>query len=115
MPWVRATRHLGEFLVAAAPQTVSPTGIASGEAFGSPTVTLKVTPDGIASAEAFGSPTIQKASLENTAEGGSNGTTVTVGNSGGASGDPFDIVSIGGSSAIVFDNAHVHDGSLAYK
>lgn len=44
-------------------QTVSPTAIASAEAFGSPTVTpgpVTVSPTGIASAEAFGTPTVSQ-------------------------------------------------------
>jgi len=49
----------------------------------------------------------------NSAEGGSNGTTVTTGNSGGASGDAFDLVTIGTTGAITFDNAFAHAGSLA--
>jgi len=41
--------------------TISPTGIASGEAFGTPTITpgaVTIAPTGIASGEAFGTPTI---------------------------------------------------------
>lgn len=37
-------------------QTVSPSGIASAEAFGTPTFGITVSPSGIASAEAFGTP-----------------------------------------------------------
>lgn len=37
-------------------QTVTPTGISTGEAFGTPVVQQNVTPSGIASAEAFGTP-----------------------------------------------------------
>lgn len=37
-------------------QTVTPTGISTGEAFGTPVVTQEVVPTGIASAEAFGTP-----------------------------------------------------------
>lgn len=54
----------------------------------------------------------------NSAEGGTNGTTVTGGaggNSGGASGDYFDSVTIGTGSALTFDNAQAAHGSLAYK
>lgn len=55
--------------------TVSPTGIASAEAIGSPTVstTITVSPTGIASAEALGSPTIS--------------TTITVSPNGIATGE----------------------------
>lgn len=44
------------------PETISPTSIASGESFGNPTIVLDnsitVTPNSIASGEAFGSPTV---------------------------------------------------------
>ncbi len=51
----------------------------------------------------------------NNAEGGSNTTTVTTGNSGGSSGNAFDAVSIGVGSGLVFDNAQAAHGSLSYK
>jgi hypothetical protein len=50
----------------------------------------------------------------NTAEGGSNGTGVTVGNSGGTSGTAFDVVTIDASAAAAFDNTHPAHGSLSY-
>lgn len=56
----------------------------------------------------FVNPTI---SLSNTAEGGSDGTTVTTGNSGGGSGDAF--TAVGGTPQ--FSNAVVKRGSLAYR
>lgn len=49
------------FTSPAGPATISPTGISSAEAFGSPTVTagaVTISPSGIASAEAFGTPSI---------------------------------------------------------
>lgn len=58
------------------------------------------------------------AQLSNTFEGGSNGTTITTGNSGGVSGDAFNLINIdapGSGGAITFDNTHVHSGSLAAK
>jgi hypothetical protein len=55
----------------------------------------------------------------NTAEGGTNGTTVTggaAGNSGGLSGRFLDLVTIGDATAtLIFDNTHAAHGSLAYK
>lgn len=49
----------------------------------------------------------------NSAAGGTNGTTVTTGNSGGASGTAFDVVNLfGAGAALVFDNAH---STMAYK
>jgi len=52
----------------------------------------------------------------NTAEGGSNGTTVLTSNSGGASGVAFDSVTAPPVDAVLaFDNTHVAHGSLAYK
>lgn len=49
-----------------------------------------------------------------TAEGGSNGTGITTGNSGGASGDAFDSVSLGSGATAVYDNTHVR-GTLSAK
>lgn len=40
----------------------------------------------------------------NSFDGGSQGTTITTGNSGGASGTAFNVVTIGGSSTEVFDS-----------
>lgn len=53
--------------------------------------------------------------LDNCAEGGSQGTTVTTSNSGGASFDPFDEAVIGANMAMIFDNAHPAHGGLGYK
>src|SRR5215218_2907628 len=50
----------------------------------------------------------------NTLEGGSNGTTITAGNSGGTSGDAFDSVVIATNDSLVFDNAHAKE-TLALK
>lgn len=50
--------------------------------------------------------------LNNSAEGGSNGTTVTAANSGGASGDAFN--SVVGTPTITFDNTQAL-GALSYK
>lgn len=52
--------------------------------------------------------------LNNTAEGGTNGTAVTTANSGGASGTAWDTVTIGGGAAVTYDTTHVY-GALAYK
>jgi hypothetical protein len=52
----------------------------------------------------------------NTAEGGSNGTTVLTSNSGGASGVAFDSVTAPPVDAVLaFDNTHAAHGTLAYK
>ncbi len=52
----------------------------------------------------------------NTAEGGTNGTTVTAANSGGLSGTAFDLVTISDATAtLIFDNTHPAHGALAYK
>jgi hypothetical protein len=52
----------------------------------------------------------------NTAEGGSNGVTVTAANSGGLSGVPFDTLVIGDATAtLTFDNTHPAHGALSYK
>lgn len=52
---------------------------------------------------------------ENTAEGGSDGTTVTAANSGGASGDPFTSVSIGTGAGLTFSNLQEAHGALSYR
>jgi hypothetical protein len=55
------TARSANLVLAVAPKlgtTVSPTGIATGQAFGVPTVTLSVQPTGITSAEAVGAPTV---------------------------------------------------------
>ena len=53
--------------------------------------------------------------LSNNAEGGTNGVTVTTGNSGGSSGNAWDVVTIGASGTFVYDNAQIAHGSLSYK
>lgn len=50
----------------------------------------------------------------NNAEGGTNGATVTVANSGGASGTAFSSLSIGTGATFAYDNTHAR-GTLAYK
>jgi hypothetical protein len=53
--------------------------------------------------------------LNNSAEGGTNGTTVTVANSDATSGTAWDTVTIGsGGAALTYDNTHTY-GTLAYK
>ena len=47
----------------------------------------------------------------NNAEGGSNGTTVTTGNSGGASGTAFDSI----TNTHTFSSSSPYDGSLSYS
>lgn len=54
--------------------------------------------------------------LKNNAEGGTNGTTVTTGNSGGASGDPWDAVFLSnGAGTVVYDTAQSAHGGLAIR
>lgn len=55
------------------------------------------------------------ARYQNTAEGGTNGVTVTAANSGGASGDAYTTVTIGAGGTLIFDNTHAAHGSLSYK
>src|SRR6478672_10771565 len=52
--------------------------------------------------------------LVNTAEGGSNGTTITTGNTGGASGNAATSVTTAGAVAI-FDASKVAHGTLSYQ
>lgn len=49
----------------------------------------------------------------NTLEGGTNGTTVSTGNSGGASGDAFDLASAGSGATVAFENAQKAHGALS--
>lgn len=49
----------------------------------------------------------------NSFEGGSDGTTITTGNSGGASGDAFDAVSIGASGTFKFSTVQEAHGALS--
>lgn len=51
----------------------------------------------------------------NTAEGGTNGTTVTPANSGGASGDAFSSYSIGAGNTFTYDSSAPLRGALSYK
>lgn len=51
----------------------------------------------------------------NTAEGGTNGTAVTSGNSGGASGDAFGTVSAGAGGSITYTSAAAAQGSLSIE
>lgn len=50
----------------------------------------------------------------NSAEGGTNGTTVTTANSGGVSGNAFGLVSIGSGAALTYSTAAAYRGSLGY-
>jgi hypothetical protein len=49
----------------------------------------------------------------NSAEGGTDGTTVTTGNSGGASGDAWGAVVINGT--LTYENTAPHEGSMCYQ
>lgn len=51
----------------------------------------------------------------NTAEGGTNGVTVTAGNSGGASGTAFGTVGTGAGGAIIYSNEQAAHGTLSWK
>ncbi len=53
--------------------------------------------------------------VNNTLEGGTNGSTLSVANSGGASGSPFDVVTIGTGATFVFDTARAAHGAKAAK
>lgn len=55
-------------------------------------------------------------SLQNSAEGGTNGTTVTAPLSGNKyAGNQFDAVNIGALATLTFDNAEAAHGNLSYK
>jgi hypothetical protein len=51
----------------------------------------------------------------NNAEGGTNGTPVSAGNSGGASGLAYSSVVAGTGNTVIFDNTDVYLGTLSYK
>ena len=51
--------------------------------------------------------------LTNTFEGGTNGTTISTGNSGGLSGNAFDVVNVPASGTVAFSNAEAAHGSLS--
>jgi hypothetical protein len=51
----------------------------------------------------------------NSFEGGSDGTSITPGNSGGASGTPFDVVTLGAGSTQNFSATHAAHGSLGME
>jgi len=53
--------------------------------------------------------------LENTAEGGTDETTVTAGNSGGTSGTAWTSVTIDPTCAVVYDTAQAAHGTVAYR
>ena len=53
--------------------------------------------------------------LLNSAEGGSNGTTVTTGNSGGTSGNAFDSVLIGTGASVTYSSAQSAHGELSIE
>ena len=89
-------------------------GTVGGFVFGvctNPTQTWNLTIDDVAISDASwigpsGSvtPPPAGATLANTFEGGVDGTTITVANSGGASGDGFDFVTLGSGSTAVYDD-----------
>jgi len=78
--------------------TISPSGIASAEAFGTPTLVFVVVPTGIASAEAFGTPlislTVTPTGIASAEAFGSALITLTVSPSGIASSEDFGVLSI---------------------
>lgn len=51
--------------------------------------------------------------LQNSFDGGTNGTTVTTGNSGGVSGNAFTSVNIGATSVLAYSNTTYASGSLS--
>lgn len=53
--------------------------------------------------------------LTNSAEGGTNGTTVTAANSGGGSGNAFSSVTIGSGAALTYASAAAAHGTLGYS
>lgn len=104
-----------------APSAIIANGIRTAPVVGTPVLTssgagdTSLTATGITSTAVVGTPTLTASGgssilKANTAEGGTNGVTVTTGNSGGASGDAFNAV----SGSPQFSNAHPFAGSMGY-
>ena len=105
------TRQIGRFLSligGVAGQSITPTGIASGEAFGSPSISVgavTVSPTGIASDEAFGAATVSNGAVAITPTGIASGETfgapsvdvgtVTISPTGIASDEAFGSAAVG--------------------
>jgi hypothetical protein len=60
-------------------------------------------------------PASAGAAVTNTAEGGTDGVTITTGNTGGLSGTPFTLVSQGAAGTITFATAAAYRGNLGYS
>lgn len=91
------------------------TAVASSVASASPKSVQHPTRAAVASSTASGSPTSSNTLIKNSAEGGTNGTNVTTGNSGGVSGRGWDAVSAAGSSLIQYSSAFAAHGSMSIK
>lgn len=96
--------------------TATPATLTVSTSFPAPAVSggATVTPSTVASSFSFPAPYLTVTQTNN-AEGGSNGVTVTTGNSGGVSGNAFDVVNVGVGATVAFDNTRSAHGSLSYK
>lgn len=99
-------------------ETVTPAVVACVASVPSPAPNTgsKVTPSVVPSVATIGAPTVSatKTALSLNAEGGTNGVTVTAGNSGGASGDAFDSVPIAAGGTFTYSSTQVAEGTLSY-
>jgi hypothetical protein len=99
-------------------ETVTPAVVACVASVPSPAPNTgsKVTPSVVPGVATIGAPTVSatKTALSLNAEGGTNGVTVTAGNSGGASGDAFDSVPIAAGGTFTYSSTQVAEGTLSY-
>jgi hypothetical protein len=113
-----ATSTPGTITASVSGATASPitvTGLTNGTAY---TFTVHATNSAGNSSESSPSsavtPSAPASIVNNSAEGGTNGSTASTSNTGGASGNAFSTVSIASGSTFIFSNTSPERGSLSY-